>query len=305
MFVVTLVFAGLQLVGAVAVFAIARKHREAGLAIGFVAALFAAFGPPAMLMFFSAAAFFQLIALALLGFVLVYTKVRPSVFAAVAFAATLVIIGLVGWSGQHSWQGLDERYPFESLRARLAHETKTTRFATTAVSGVHMWEAQVPEQTLTRLEQSENYQSWRWTWNNRAESLRIVHASYVEQFVTSPGFGVSRMLRPSPGVIELGDQRNKRELPVDGRPYGDGSPQPGAEIAAPIGEPPITESVVAQPLPNCTRTPGVNFSTLMDLDTFEIKSTLPVSCRIASSRSRRGSVQEALRSAGSPSASSW
>ncbi len=49
----------------------------------------------------------------------------------------------------------------------------------------------------------------------RIESLRLVHASHVEQFVRSEGFGISRMPQPSPGAIDFIRKPDQVPLPTE------------------------------------------------------------------------------------------
>lgn len=224
MFVASLFLAGLQLIGAAIVYAVARTQRSLGLILALVGGLLAAFGVPSLLMFFSSAAFFQLVSLLVIGTACTLLKVRQRLFAAWGVATTVVIMGLVGWSGQHSWAALKEQYPFESLSARLAYENKSPTFGEVTAPSAQILATNLPAATLERLDEAEQFR--RWSWTRRNDSIRLVHASYVEQFVASPGFGLGRMPLPSPYSIEHGDKRGQLTLPLDRRPDFDGSPEP-------------------------------------------------------------------------------
>jgi hypothetical protein len=58
-------------------------------------------------------------------------------------------------------------------------------------------------EALAELDERFDFLDWR---GRRAESLRLVHASRVEQFISAEGFfGASRMLRPSARAAEYDD----------------------------------------------------------------------------------------------------
>jgi hypothetical protein len=126
---------------------------------------------------------------------------------------------------QRSWSELKGRYPLESVSGRLAYETKVAERERIVAQPNQVSAAPVlPEATLARLNDQERYQ--RWSWIRRSDSLRVVHGTYVEQFITSPGFGVTRMPLPSPYSIEIGETRRNALHKLDERPDTDGSPEP-------------------------------------------------------------------------------
>ena len=97
MFFASLFLAGLQLVGAAVVFAVARKQRAGGLILGFVGGFFAVFIVPSALMFFSAAAFFQAVALAFIGIVCVSILACP--------ADRRLTLAAIVFQSNGSWEG--------------------------------------------------------------------------------------------------------------------------------------------------------------------------------------------------------
>lgn len=241
MFLATLIGAGIQLVAAVAVFQIARNRAVERFFVALAVGLLGAFLLAAMSA--SPAVFLQGVVLLVIGVVCTFARARQSVFLGSALAGSLAAIGIVGQANVHSWARHRERYSFESMSARLAYEANAVRPRqvspkATALSPV------LPVSTLNRLDRAEEWRSW----SRRSYALRLVHASYTEQFVTSPGFGVGRMIRLSPAMIERGGRRGRQTRPLDRRPDFEGSPVPGALPVEAVGELEATMSSIRGPL---------------------------------------------------------
>ncbi len=228
MFFASLVLASIQLVAAAIVLAVAKRQLGSGLAVGFFVALLGFFCVPAALMFVSVAALSQAALLAFIVTICIWRKAGGVVFLGWALAATLIVFGATGFSGQRSWSALKERYPFESISERLAYEAKAVPRATVARQTDPLLATPVlPDAALDRLDEQEQDRHRSW-WIRRDDSLRIVHGSFIEQFIASPGFGVSRMPLPSPYSIEFAEEGRDALHRVERRPDIEGSPEPGA-----------------------------------------------------------------------------
>ncbi|HWB13650.1 MAG TPA: hypothetical protein VG826_30775 [Pirellulales bacterium] len=215
MFFASLVAAGFQLVCAAGVFAIARTGTAGRVVVASVAGLIG-IGLSAI----NGVLLFQGLLLAAIGIACTCGGARQRVFAGLAAAASVGILGIAGWAGVRSWHGLKNRYPFESMSSRLAYEESHSRLA-----GL---DSPTPsESTRYRLKKAGEWNSW----SARNHALELVHASYVEQFIASPGFGVGRMIRPAPYHIESGDRRADTVYPLDLPPDLDGSSEDAEDVS--------------------------------------------------------------------------
>lgn len=221
MFAASLVLVGIQLFAAVAIYVVVEKKFAAALAIGLAGVAFTTIAVPSAIRIFSAAAFFQVVALCVLALACAALKVREPGFLIGGVAATALVVACIGSWDRGAWTKLEQRYPFQSLSRRLAYETKAAESTDVRAPRAGILAVNLSPETLTRLDEEEHY--WKWNWAMRGESLRLVHASFVEQFIASPGFGVGRMPRPSPYSIELSENRGAQALPLDRRPDMDGS----------------------------------------------------------------------------------
>jgi hypothetical protein len=207
MFFESLVAAGFQLVCAAGLFAAARTRTVAGVLFASMAGVFGV-----LLLAASPLLLLQGLALAVIGIACTCARARQRVFAGWAAAASVAILFIAGWAGARSWVGLKQRYPFESMSSRLAYEQNHSRQAGLASPTP----ADSPRDRLTKAEE------WA-SWSRRGRALELVHASYVEQFIASPGFGVGRMIRPSAYDIEWGGKRADALYPLAPRPDLDGT----------------------------------------------------------------------------------
>lgn len=143
------------------------------------------------------------------------TFVATSVIGTVA--AYLGVIVFLAIPEQREWARLEESYPIESLTERLQYERGAKKGSV---------DASATQQALSspRFEVFESSLDERsWDVQLREISLKRLHASSVDRFVDSQGFGVARMrlLRPSPSRVELPEPE-----PIPMPVYGDGMPQP-------------------------------------------------------------------------------
>jgi hypothetical protein len=112
-----------------------------------------------------------------------------------SLVASYLLIGIGSWHRVQEQRALREQYRAESLAQRLSYETPQSssrpalpppKEGTPASKAVHDLE--------NRIEDS----SW-----SRTHSLRWLHEQAVADFINSPGFGISRGVRPRREYIEL------------------------------------------------------------------------------------------------------
>ena len=138
---------------------------------------------------------------------------------------------------------LKQRYPMVSMADRLSYETKRNLPAEKhdlETAGEISHEAlpnALTSEAMVKLDRM--YEPWSENYHviKRAEALKYIHDSQVEQFVSSPGFGISRML-PSGAAVLQDDSSPDFEFvspdkpyPSDGTSGEDGLP-PGARPPA-------------------------------------------------------------------------
>jgi hypothetical protein len=132
----------------------------------------------------------------------------PSFFLALSGGATVVAYGIAGfWAleSQREYARLRDRYPYESMEARLPEPKPDPRQAPLA-----------PDEALrlTRMEEEIDQRMHPF----RSQALRMLHEQTVNLFVNSPGFGLARMFRPAEWSLA---NRVSGPVPV----------QPGARVA--------------------------------------------------------------------------
>jgi hypothetical protein len=216
MFTFLLVAASLQL--AAACRCLASDRVKSGLAIfcfcGFFS--FIILSPLLLIQFLA------LIATGLMTrFVCFGLKSRPRYFWAAGAIVTVAIFAWLGGEGPSQWSALKQRYPMESLVGRLAYETKHDSPAARAGFPDRSAPAAVAE--IEKLYDQSYITFWE---RRRAKALSLVHASYVTQFVNSPGFGIGRGIPNNPRMLESsGRLRGPVPMPNDEMPTPDGSAQ--------------------------------------------------------------------------------
>jgi len=115
--------------------------------------------------------------------------------AATCLAYTL--LGLLAWSTIGDYPQIRDQYPFQSLSERLAYEARG-RAKQSAVRDP----SEAAQERLAEVEKKVEDRA-----RLRAQSLELMHASSVRQFVESPGFGPLRMFnRPGPLHVRLLDE---------------------------------------------------------------------------------------------------
>lgn len=240
MFFASLVLAGFVFGCATAVYSVARTRTWCRLALAVLVGLFGLMLVPAGTN--SMVASLQVLVLAAIGITCTCFKARPTIFAGLAAAASLLIIVMVGWQGAQSWTGLREQYPLESLAGRLAYEAQGVKAAPPDSSvAAHYASPTLSTAASGPLSEMEE----RNIFGRRRESLRLVHADFVERFVESAGFGVGRMIRPTPYQIAYGDKRGEIRFRLERGPSLDSSPEAETTSAR---EAPTLATSIANPL---------------------------------------------------------
>lgn len=122
---------------------------------------------------------------------------------------------------QYDVKELRRRYPYASLAGRLDYEAR----------GARAKPAPLPAETDERLQQVEANLAFQDQWHPRAKSLAQLHSDEVEAFIGADGFGVSRMLGPTPAprYLELVEAP-----PIPFASLKDVSPQEDANILRPL-----------------------------------------------------------------------
>lgn len=144
----------------------------------------------------------QAVILALFALLWRLRRWRPRNYLGFGLAVILVMFGVVGTRGVIEAEQLRRENPFESLEVRLDYEVRSVA----ATSGrdprlTDRSEAQLAERERELTQQMTGFRPYpRRRW-----ALQKIHASHVEQFIGSEGFGVGRTLRPSIHRVALDD----------------------------------------------------------------------------------------------------
>ncbi len=182
----------------------------------------------------------QMLLLALIGVLCLRVKVRLRVFIAWSLVGLTGMIAVVAIRDSVARNEVREQYAFESLAERLAYEARPA-VATNDGEDRAATTRQLPGATQQRLAIFEDTLSSarRFGTELRGRSLKLLHASQVEQFVNSEGFGVGRMRNPSlhylkpeerPPLLTQKDGYRQPRKPY--RPDQSNEVEPDAEIAA-------------------------------------------------------------------------
>jgi hypothetical protein len=147
------------------------------------------------------------------------TAVHPKRYAfPCTFAVTAVIYGYSSWRALHEYDALRASYPYESMEERIPESPRAERTRP------------LPAATDARM---MNLERRHGTGNYfRGWMLRQIHEGTVDMFVSNPGFGIGRMLRPSEAALKArAEERKPIPQPVpraspSGVPAGNPEPVP-------------------------------------------------------------------------------
>lgn len=194
-----------SLVLSVALLSIAARASKAPLWWVCLWGLVFGIGPILLGMFFPAVAL-QALLLAVVAAASQMAGWRARIFVALSCLATLTAYGIIGGSALQGLMQLREKFPYESMEARLPPFR--------AVSG---W--LLPEPALERLDSLEELlagqEAGTWSDRMRVHHLEELHERTVKVFAKSPGFGVARMIRPSEHTLRRG-LRAEESIPQPG-----------------------------------------------------------------------------------------
>ncbi|HJT78169.1 MAG TPA: hypothetical protein VJ739_13275, partial [Gemmataceae bacterium] len=133
--------------------------------------------------------------LAVAGAVCWAFEARPRWYILSAVGATVAAYAVVGGAGVREWQQVQKDNPPVSLAPRLAYEDRPRSVPQSEGVGP------ATEDRLAALEAHVGDYERGYPAVFRTRSLELVHAGVVRQFINSPGFGVSRLPRPSPYFV--------------------------------------------------------------------------------------------------------
>jgi hypothetical protein len=142
----------------------------------------------------------QTFVLLVIGYVCFVAHARLRTFMLASAMATAAILVAFGMLGPIEWSALQRKYPIESMAERLSYETRahepaaakradaqtSNEIAKSAIGGG--FRTMEPEELDRMYGESLDSRFLK----RRAKTLSLIHASYVTQFVNSPGFGVER-----------------------------------------------------------------------------------------------------------------
>jgi hypothetical protein len=181
---------------------------------------------------------------------------------------TVLFFAAAGFMSLATWRGLRDEFPFESVAERLSYETRHVQPVRAAPADASD-ASSAPELSsetrgmLERLGETEKAIPRRL---RRVVSLRMVHASQVDQFISSPGFGVGRGIIPSPRYLELAKEQPPVPMPDIPQP----PPSEHSSLAAPaanarIGDIAMPGGAGAQiPFPGDSNTDRLHLDALVD-----------------------------------------
>jgi hypothetical protein len=176
-------------------------------------------------------------------------KASAGRFAWMAAVCTLLVYVGFGLSQAPTFlerRAIRERYPIESLSQRLEYERRAVTPQVTSLESATDSDAEderatraAPPNYARRLDALEEaLDQGEWPWRSRSEALRIIHSSYVEQFIDSPGFGVARSIRMrEPEEYAAAREPQVFKLPPadcidpDGTAADNDAPNPNAQAA--------------------------------------------------------------------------
>ncbi len=165
----------------------------------------------------------------------------PSYFLGLSCGATLIACGVAGclvWKFEREAAEFRSLYPVESIESRLPLAPR------------HPHPNQLTAAPALRLDRVEDeiQQDRRWL---REIELRIIHDFAVTRFVSSPGFGLSRMPEVSHDWL-LASPVGEKPTPREPGPRVTSAWSPGEHEPPPLGDEPLLASMNRESVRNFT-----------------------------------------------------
>jgi hypothetical protein len=149
-----------------------------------------------------------------------------------ALVASHLFVGISSFEEVREQQRLREQYPAQSLAARLTYETRHAQKAADLPQELPRIQsptvaASPIEKDLQMVEEGME-ESLQGRSRMRNFSLQLLHQETLTDFINSPGFGVTRSIRPRKAFVEL----------PEAGPIPFGSPASSPQKSVPNGETP-------------------------------------------------------------------
>jgi hypothetical protein len=92
----------------------------------------------------------------------------------------------------------EKNYPWESMETRLSYENRIREAPLSEIDALNAEPDSSVNRSLDVMEDLLKYENYmdQYNANERVRVLKMIHASRVQQFISSPGFGYNRMLSP-------------------------------------------------------------------------------------------------------------
>lgn len=182
-------------------YSLARRSGKFGGACGTAAAAMF-FGLPCT--FFPALALCGFLMLGV-GLVCRLTGRGPGLFLKGSLAALVgshLLIGVFSYRDIREHERLRAKYPSESLAERLAYEKRPSAAAQVLPASPVIPPGSSVDRDLHTVEDRVDFELYLKS-SARNFNLRLLHQHTVSDFINSPGFGVTRSIRPRTAYIEL------------------------------------------------------------------------------------------------------
>jgi hypothetical protein len=145
-----------------------------------------------------------------------------------------LVIGISTASRVKKRADLATRYPFESMRERLAYESNDKNVKLKLIPQTNLPKPGAPATKDGKNPESDLFYKMEQRIDSddflkiRAYSLKEIHSDYVTQFMNASGFGVGRQMRPDESAIKI---EEPQPIPLSGYDYTD-KPAADSEVTA-------------------------------------------------------------------------
>jgi hypothetical protein len=153
----------------------------------------------------------QLLGIVIIGAVMGRRQASSLGYLSIGALTSAVVFSVMGLVSLGQWSHVRRDYPLVSLADRLNYEHRSVAPASPGVAAMPKSTTELTDQ----IRELEDLYQPGYVGMLRTRSLELAHASRVQQFISTPGFGVGRMLGPSPGFARRGDEP---ESPIAQRP---------------------------------------------------------------------------------------